>query len=432
MNYIEIYQQYMYSYPHKSTYQPVERLDLTAYRDAFVGAEMGLYFHIPFCQRKCGYCNLFSLTGVRADDYGEYIQAIRRHSAQMKAEMDFHRTRFSSLIFGGGTPLLLDVPELALLFALAQEEYQVNLTEVFSVIESSPAEITPEKLEFLKGKKLKRLSIGIQSFQAEELKKMERRAEPKLAHQAIKLAKQMDFPVLNIDLIYGIPQQTEGSWRDSLEKAVAYQPEEIFLYPLYNQPNAGLYHKFLTDEASSRQKYELYWIGSRFLRANGYRQKSMRCFSRLADSHADCGFENTLALGCGGRSYFYDLHFCEPYVAGQAACQAEYRHYLQKTDFLRDLSMVQLPKIEQKRRYVIKNILYYTGLSVEDYRQHFAADLTADFPLLQELKNKAWMKEESGRFFLTEQGMSLSDYIGPMLAEKADFTEIAREGQKVK
>ena len=94
--------------------------------------------------------------------------------------------------------------------------------------------------------------------------------------------------------------------------------------------------------------------------------------------------------------------------------------------------MVQLPKIEQKRRYVIKNILYYTGLSVEDYRQHFAADLTADFPLLQELKNKAWMKEESGRFFLTEQGMSLSDYIGPMLAEKADFTEIAREGQKVK
>ena len=416
MNYTEIYQQYMYSYPHKSTYQPVERLDLAAYRDAFAGTDMGLYFHIPFCRVKCGYCNLFSLTGVRAESYLEYIQAIRRHSAQMKAEIDFSRTRFSSLVFGGGTPLLLDVKELALLFALAKEEYQVEPTEVFSVIESSPAEITPEKLDFLQAKNLKRLSIGIQSFQAGELKMIERRAEPELAHHAIRLAKQADFPVLNLDLIYGIPGQTEASWRDSLERAAAYQPQEIFLYPLYNQPNAGLYHKFPTDEAHSRQKYELYRIGSRFLRENGYRQKSMRCFSRLAetDDHADCGFENTLALGCGGRSYFHELHFCEPYVAGQAACSAEYQRYLQKTDFLKGLSKVDLTEMQQKRRYVIKNILYYTGLSAADDRRRFAAELTADFPLLQDLEDRAWVSRENDRFYLTEEGMSLSDYIGPM------------------
>ncbi len=416
MNYTEIYQQYMYSYPHKSTYQPVERLDLSAYRQAFAGEEMSLYFHIPFCRVKCGYCNLFSLTGEGTDSYHRYIQAIRRHSRQMRAEIDFSRTHFSALVFGGGTPLLLGISELAELFSLAEEEYQIRPAEAFSVMESSPAEITPEKLEFLKAKKLKRLSIGIQSFQPAELKKIERRAAPELAHQALQLAKQAAFPILNLDLIYGIPNQTEASWRDSLEQAAAYQPQEIFLYPLYNQPNAGLYRKFQTDEAQSRQKYELYWIGSQFLKQKGYQQKSMRCFSRLAetDDHADCGFENTLALGCGGRSYFHELHFCEPYVAGQAACSAEYQRYLQKTDFLKSLSRARLAEMQQKRRYVIKNILYYTGLSAVDYRRRFAAELTADFPLLRDLEDRAWVSRENGRFYLTEEGMSLSDYIGPM------------------
>ena len=70
--------------------------------------------------------------------------------------------------------------------------------------------------------------------------------------------------------------------------------------------------------------------------------------------------------------------------------------------------------MQQKRRYVIKNILYYTGLSAADYRRRFAAELTADFPLLRDLAERAWVSRENGRFYLTEEGMSLSDYIGPM------------------
>ncbi len=466
MKYTQIYQQYMYSYPHKSTYQRTERLDLSAYRDAFIGKEMGLYFHIPFCRAKCGYCNLFSLAGIRAEGYAEYIKAIKRHSVQIRQEIELGRTSFSTLIFGGGTPLLLSVKELGELFDLAESEYRVVPEEIFSVIESSPLEITSEKLDFLRERKLKRLSIGIQSFAERELKTLERPSTAQVIHQALERAKQADFPILNLDLIYGIPEQTEQSWRSSLKQAVAYEPEGIYLYPLYNQPNAGLYHKFKSDEEHSRRKYELYWIGSQFLKESGYLQKSMRCFSRSSkplpientaeeyacqgtarrmdrrlvaegsamtrenddkdracsslwqrkEKEADCGFDNTLALGCGGRSYINELHFCEPYVAGQEACWQEYQAYLAKDDFLAGLSMARLTKDQQKRRYVIKNILYYTGLSLDDYWARFAARLWEDFPVLKEMQNRDWLIEDNGRLYLTELGMSLSDYIGPRLA----------------
>lgn len=464
MNYEEIYRQYMYSYPHKSAYMLTKRLDISEYKEAFVGKEMGLYLHIPFCRHKCGYCNLFCVTHTREEEHEEYLKAIQRHSHQMKKEINFEKTHFNSLILGGGTPMLLSMKAMENLFDFMKKEYRLEFDSVFSVIESSPLEIEREKLSLLKKYRLKRLSLGIQSFVEEELRTIGRMQSVRKSFDALEEIKRHDFELLNIDLIYGIPSQDKNSFLYSIKHALLFEPEEIFLYPLYKQENAGLFYKFQMDH---KTQYELYHYGRDFLLENGYEQLSMRNFVKktpaerqftslsdvqlshhkaqspnvkvpalpytnnentsenpnnkaisklhnIASTRADCGFENTLSLGLGGRSYFNDLHFCEPYVAGREACASEFAKYLQKTDFLSDLSYFKLDVDEYKRKYAVKNLLFATGLSKTEYQKHFKSDVLVDFQWLNDLLDKACLIEKEDRLFLTALGMSLSDMIGPM------------------
>jgi len=113
MNYDKIYTQYMYSYPHKRSYNFTNKLDLSAFRDRFIGKEMSLYIHVPFCKSKCGYCNLFSITNIKKDEYVNYINAVKRHSKQIRSLINFEDTNFTSFTLGGGTPMILGTRELS-------------------------------------------------------------------------------------------------------------------------------------------------------------------------------------------------------------------------------------------------------------------------------------------------------------------------------
>lgn len=411
MNYQDIYTQYMYSYPHKNAYEFTERLDISSYRNSFLNKDMSLYIHIPFCKSKCGYCNLFSITNVKSDNYKLYIDAIKRHSNQMKSEINFESTNFNSFIMGGGTPLILPEKLLENLFDFCKNEYNFDFKNIFSVIESSPTQISKYKLNLLRDYNWKRLSVGVQSFVEEELRTMERFESVREVYTALEKTKKYDFEVLNIDLIYGTPNQTRESFLYSIKQALEFEPEEIFLYPLYKQKNAGLYGKFEIDR---KLQYYLYEAGRDYLLEKGYRQLSMRSFAKKYECKADCGFENTLSLGCGGRSYFENLHFCEKYVANKKACEAEYISYIQKTDFLRDISYFILDEDELKRKFVIKNLFYITGLSLTNYERHFKSNFFNDFKFVENLMEKNYVHRKKDRIYLTEVGISLSDMIGPM------------------
>lgn len=416
MNGEKLYLQYMYSYPHKRTYEMTERLDLAPYRDAFVGRAMGLYVHIPFCRSKCGYCNLFSIVDRQDAQHAQYLDAVKRHSAQMKREVDFEHTDFRSLTLGGGTPMLLSAKHLEELLDFCGAEYDLDLPTVFSCIETSPSTTDEEKLALLRERDFKRISIGVQSFVEQELLLLERGEKPSDCRAALEKIKRADFDSLNIDLIYGMPNQTERSFLDSLSQAMYFEPDEIFLYPLYKQPNARLYRKF---ELDAQKQYRLYQIGRDYLLSQGYRQLSMRSFAKRPPSNADCGYENTLSLGCGGRSYFDELHFCERYVAGKEESEALYRRYVDKRDFLADISFFLLDREERKRKYAIKNLLYATGLSKADYRRHFGSEAHDDFDFLHALTEQGYLYETPERIFLTTLGYGHSDRIGPMLMSEA-------------
>lgn len=405
-----IYDQYMYSYPHKTAYESLVHIDLTKYLDKLSGAEDTLYFHIPFCETKCGYCNLFSITGQKEEDFKAYLDAMERQCEQYALKED---VSFNNLVLGGGTPLALSISQLEHVFMLASKYCHTSSHKAFTITETSPNQTEEEKLAFLKERGLNRISIGVQSFHDTELEVLNRRHKVKEADRALQLIKDYHFDVMNVDLIYGIPGQTMASFKYSLEKALSFAPEEIFIYPLYIQEGTLMYKQGLRPNANT---YEMYHVMSERLRKEGYRQTSMRRFTKVQkEAHTSCGFERTLAIGCGGRSYIDHLHFCSPYAIEGEKCRSIINQYINKKDYKVIDNGYLLSGEETKRRYVIKNLLHTQGIEASAYEDLFGEALLKDFTILKEYMDYKYVIEEHGYIRLTDQGMSLSDAIGPSL-----------------
>ena len=328
------YIQYMYSYPHKTAYRPLEGIDLKTFLACLSGQENSLYFHIPFCQYKCGYCNLFSLAGQPESVMEQYVDAMERQAEQLSRELPAD-TEFSDLTLGGGTPLLLPNHLLERVFRISEDYFHfrsapcpvsagVSLNQsgkenpaskagVHPVIaETSPNQTTKEKLWLLKEHGVTRLSIGVQSFQEKELETLHRFHRAGTAKRALADIGKVGFSCVNIDLIYGIPGQTRESLLDSLEQALDFSPEELFIYPLYVKPGTALYQQEVKRQPEA---FEMYQCVRERLKKEGYHSYSMRRFVKGAKEVQEtslCGFGNTISVGCGGRSYIGNLHFCTP------------------------------------------------------------------------------------------------------------------------
>lgn len=406
-----IYQQYMYSYPHKTAYRALPDLDIRDYLPRLAVAENSLYFHIPFCEAKCGYCNLFSVAGQKRVYIERYLDAMEEQLRQYPLE----EAVFHDVTIGGGTPLYLAADQLERLFCIV-ERVMGKDREYPVIMETSPNQTTEEKLEIAIAHHTQRVSIGIQSFQEEELKRLCRIHTADQARKAITAIRKQGFTCMNLDLIYGIPGQTRESLGESLQEALFYQPEEIFIYPLYIKPGTVLADKRERPSEHIRFYYEQI---RECLLTHGYVQYSMRRFVRenyAANTPAEnCGFGNTLSLGCGGRSYLGNLHFCTPYYVRQTACKQQLDSYLETRDYTRITHGFLLDQEEEKRRYVIKNILFTSGLDVQKYGQVFSGDLDEDFPLLHLWREEGYVNKNNGIYRLTEEGMARSDALGPQL-----------------
>lgn len=417
------YDQYMYSYPHKRAYYPLEGAAVWAALAQWDGEELTLYVHIPFCSGKCGYCNLFSLASAKEDVRKRYMDTVCRQIRQYGAGLSKKQFKIKQVILGGGTPFILSIEQFLQLFEALEQAFHFSLLNCGFDIETSPGETTEEKLLFLKQRGMRRLSIGIQSFKEEELKRIYRHHGVKSCHEALAVIKKVGTESLNVDLIYGIEGQTEESFQESLRMALLYDPDELFLYPLYIRRDTMLYGRMRIDES---RIYELYQFAVGFLRTEGYKQTSMRRFVKIRpdagilNGEVSCGFESMLSLGCGGRSYIGDLHFCEPYEVNAEICYEILENYMQKDHFMDGLKGYALNQDEQMRRFIIKNLGYYNGLSLAEYAECFGQDLLFQFgELWQELNADGQILIGGGRITLTPKGMGNSDCILAMWISEA-------------
>ena len=419
------YIQYMYSYPHKTAYGALSGVSLSDYAKYLSGSGHGLYLHIPFCQAKCGYCNLFSVTGQGSTAVDRYLDAAERQGCQYSEILAPYGTEFSDLTIGGGTPLFLSEKQLERMFCILETYFRFSDHRDL-VIETAPNQTTKDKLKILKEAGTTRISMGVQSFSDEELRTLRRQHGSLQARKELALLKTFDFPCVNVDFIYGIPGQTVKSLLSSLEEALSFEPDEIFLYPLYVKHGVKLEQDVREGMVLNPEyAYQEYQEASHFLRNHGFRQDSMRRFVRKASGggglrpYSECGFGTSLALGCGGRSYLGNLHFCSPYAITREECLERLTEYENTQDFSKITHGILLSEDELKRRYVIRHLLIRPGLLLKRYQEQFGSAAEKDFPVLADWADKKYVEEKTFEgdtyLTLTETGIGLSDYLGPML-----------------
>lgn len=402
---ISRYVSYMYSYPHKTAYRTLTPpVSLSPYLERLEGREASLYFHIPFCAHKCGYCNLFSQQCCDAERISLYLHTMRRQAEQLSVAAQ--GLKFTSFAVGGGTPLILDEGQLEELFCLA-ELFGVHPSRVFTSVETSPEYTQKSVLRQLRARGVERLSMGVQSFNETELKKLKRRPGLGTVVGALENIVEAGFPQFNLDLIYGIEGQTVESFMRSLNTALTYRPNELFIYPLYVRPGTRIDVRS-TDDIG----YAIYKSARELLVGQGFVQTSMRRFVRreTTETESSCGDEVMLSCGAGGRSYLGNLHYATPYAVRQQAIADEIDHYIRTTDFMTAANGFLLSTEEMQIRFIIKNLMYHRGVDLVEYEKRFGEK--PDRNLFREFTDRGWI-EETGRIVrLTEEGMAYSDYIG--------------------
>ncbi len=421
------YRSYVYAYPHKTAYRPLADRPLLS--EVWAGEPqhaLSLYLHIPFCEVRCGFCNLFTRIGSPDGLTTAYLDALERQARAVREALDGD-ARFALAAFGGGTPTYLTATELERLCDIAEHRMGADLRAVPLSVEASPATATADRLEVLAARGTTRLSLGVQSFLDEEARsavRPQKRAEVEAALGRIRAA---GFPVLNIDLIYGIDGQTPASWLRSLDAALAWQPEELYLYPLYVRPLTGLGRR--AGEHGSRewdeQRLALYRAGRDHLLALGYQQVSMRMFRRAGSPQAgtseySCQSDGMVGLGCGSRSYTSGLHYSFDYAVDATEVRSIIDDYVATTDFTRAGVGHRMDGQEARRRHLVQSLLQADGLDHAEYQGRFGTDVTADFPAeLAALAAHGRLADSPGRLRLSPEGLAHSDAVGPDLFSPA-------------
>lgn len=430
------YESYVYAYPHKTAYRPLR--PRPALRDLWAEEAknaLSLYLHIPFCEVRCGFCNLFTRIGAPEGLTTAYLDALERQADAVREALGDGDVRFAAAAFGGGTPTFLTADELERLCDIAERRMGADLTAVPLSVEASPATATADRLAVLAARGTTRLSIGVQSFMDTEARaavRPQRRAD---VETALGRIREAGIPVLNIDLIYGIDGQSERTWQQSLDAALAWEPEELYLYPLYVRPltSLGRLATATGNAASARaadvawdeHRLRLYRHGRDHLLAHGYEQVSMRMFRRRdapatgGEDYA-CQTDGMVGLGCGARSYTSELHYSFDYAVDIREIRSILDDYTTRP--AREFAFAEFGRAmdpqESRRRHLLQSLLQAEGMELDAYRSRFGTSVTEDFPAeLERFERAGWLDGSAAphRLRLSAEGLAHSDAVGPAL-----------------
>ena len=265
----------------------------------------GLYVHVPFCRKKCIYCDFASTTqlGRMAD----YVEAVLRE-ADSYSEL---WPRWDSLYLGGGTASLLPIPLLERLLGGLFKRFSF-LSDSEITLEANPCDVSVDLLRASKDLGVNRIIVGVQSFQDPLLGFLGRRHNGATAFNAMKLARQEEVKQLGLDLIFAVPGQDPDQWRQDLDTALGFQPEHISCYQLTYEPGTRLHvlkEKNRIRALSEDDAFAFFWeTGERLARA-GYEQYEVSNFARgpeFRSRHNEKYWAHVPYLGLGPSAHSFD------------------------------------------------------------------------------------------------------------------------------
>lgn len=410
-----IYEGYAYSYPHKHSYRRLNNLSLQELWLPEKKDALFLYVHLPFCEMRCGFCNLFTIANPQTDMVDAYLRTLALEAKAIKEQVT--PVAFGQLAVGGGTPTFLQPAQLEKLFSIIRQT-SCAPENIPTSFELSPATVTREKLRLLIEQGVDRVSMGVQSFVEPEVKALGRPQKNSEVYAALDLLKQYSFSTVNIDLIYGAYGQTLSSWLHSVQEVIRYGVEEVFIYPLYVRPLTGITK---LNQEPEDNRFIFYREAKQLLQSAGYRQVSMRMFQKtgiaqkkVARSYT-CQEDGMIGLGAGARSYTQQVHYSSEYAVARHNIRSIIEKYIARPHFNEVDYGIVLNKEEQQRRFVIKSILHGSGLDLKRYSTLFEQDALNEYALLPELINAGMAHLQGNILQLTDTGLDYSDAIGPAL-----------------
>jgi len=299
----------------------------------------GIYVHIPFCVKKCPYCDFYSISDTSLKQ--RFISAVISEM-NMKCNLPF---KFDTLYIGGGTPSVLETEFITRIIRTASSLYKLQPDSEIT-IEVNPGTVKPEKLKEYRNAGVNRISIGVQSFQKSNLNFLGRIHTVEDADLVLQWARDSGFENLGIDLIYGIPGQTRKTWLRDLEQVVSCQPEHLSCYMLTYESGTAMeknLQKGSFKPMGEKMVGELFTATIEFLAGRGYAQYEISNFSRannLRSRHNQKYWTFAPYIGLGPsahsfmkprrfwnkasvRAYIKDLEKGKPPIDGQEALSRE-------------------------------------------------------------------------------------------------------------
>lgn len=379
---------------------------------------LGLYIHIPFCKAKCVYCDFYSLphSEERMDDYTGALCAHLTETAPFAAAYTV-----DTVYFGGGTPSYLGEKRLCRILKVIEKRYRLA-RDAEIAFEANPDSAGDWRaLRTLRRAGFNRISLGMQSACDEELKAIGRVHTMEQVRQAVEAARRAKIKNLSLDLIYGLPHQTQERWMENLAAAVELHPEHLSCYGLKVEEGTPLFN--LRDTAGlpgDEEQADMYLQAVEFLKQYGYEQYEISNFAKpgFASRHnlkywqlgEYAGFGPGAHSDFGGVRYAYEKDL-DAYIA--AAHGGQFR-FSENT---------AIPPREREAEWIMLGARTVYGLDPRDYEIRFRRRFDPVFlPFLQKCEAAGYAVSEDGRWHLTPKGFLVSNQIigGLLDAQAAD------------
>lgn len=389
-----------------------------------------VYIHVPFCQVRCSYCDFNTYAGLESQ-MPAYVEAVCSEmglvgSGALSAGVG--QVEIDSVYLGGGTPSLLPAPQVETILGTLRQTLEVTPTAEIS-LEANPGTVDAGHLMALRSMGVNRLSFGVQSARADELRLLDRLHTFDQAVRAVEWARQAGFENLNLDLIYGIMGQTLSSWHDSLHRALALNPEHLSLYALTVESGTPMHARVQAGELPepdpdlSADMYE--WARDE-LQSAGYRHYEISNWARSDPRDADATpayacrhnlgtwrLQPYLGLGAGAHGFvpgwrYSNVRHPEEYVR---RIQSGERRQFPFSPAVAETHAVDSPT-ERRDMLLLGLRLVEEGVVKRAFYERFGVDLDAVFGEdLAELEGQGLLERTAGRVRLTRKGHLLGNRV---------------------
>lgn len=376
---------------------------------------ISLYLHIPFCRRRCSYCDFNTYTSLN-DLKTAYAQAL---AAEIGQVAQGERRPAHTLFFGGGTPSLMSPAELAHILAAVEEHFALSAGAELT-LEANPETVTPAYLVALRQLGINRLSFGVQSAMPDELALLGREHDFQTVVQAVAWARTAGFDNLNLDLIYGLPGQSLAAWEATLRAALALTPEHLSLYCLTIEPGTPMQRWLHTGQMAAPDAdlaAEQYDLACTLLEQAGLEHYEISNWARPGRlcQHNLTYWRNQEYLGLGAGAHGHAAGYRYQVVRQPrvyirrltAGSEARYpwssavatHHWLTRQDRLGEMMITRLRLLQE-------------GLPVADFVAAFGATPQAVYgDTLTQLLDWGLLQAQAGRLRLTRRGWFLSNQV---------------------